>query len=113
MTQGARCILSSLSKRKFGCVRYLSQYVNLTLGEELQQHVTEAQDALNTLQARLYVIKSSELRTYFSVKAELDMCLNEISDDIHSVGSSVLNHRQLVAIADRTDCEVGCDLRNV
>ena len=104
-------MLSSLARRKFGCVRSLSQYVNLTLGEELQQHMTEAQDALNMLQARLYVIKSFELRTYFSVKAELDTCLDKISDDIHSVGSSVLNHHELAAIADRADCEVGCDLR--
>ena len=111
VTRGAYCMLSNLTKRKFGCERSLSQSLNLTLGENMQQHVTEAQAALNSLQDRLGVIKSYELRTYFSVQAGLDRCLDEISDDIHSVGSNELSHRELVAIADRTDCEVGCDLR--
>ena len=113
MTQRANCMLSNLTKRTFGSERALSRSLNLTLSKDMQQHVTENQAALNVLQDRLNVIRSHDLRTYFSVKAELDACLDKISDDIHSVGSSVLNHRQLVAIADRTDCEVGCDLRNV
>ena len=97
----------------YGYERPLSRSLNLTMDTSMQQHITETQAFLNSLQDRLGVIKSYDLRTYFSVQAELDRCLDKISDDIHSVGSNVLSHRELVAIADSTDCDVVCDIRRI
>ena len=109
----AYCLLSTLAKRMYGCERPLSRSLNLNMDASMQQHITESQALLNNLQARLDVIKSSDLRTYFSVQAELDRCLDKISDDIHSVGSNVLSHHELTTIADRIDCDVLCDMRHM
>ena len=113
VSRRAYCLLSNLAKRLHGYERPMSQSLKLTLGASMQQHTTEAQAFMNSLQDQLDMIKSYDLRTYFSVQAELDRCLDKISDDIHSVGSNVLSHRELVTIADRTDCDVGCDMRHV
>ena len=106
------CVMSNLQKQKSGDAKILSRLMNLSLDRVNQQKVSIAQEELNVLQDRLQVIRYGELFTFFRVRDKLVDYLDMLSDDIFMVASHNLNHAQLVAIADKSDCAIQFDLRD-
>ena len=91
----------------------LTRSINLHLDNQSQQRETTAQMDLNEIRDRLEKIRDSELRTFFSVRDELQADLESLSDDIFEVASNNLCNNKLFEIADRqAGCEVDFDLRN-
>ena len=91
----------------------LTRSINLHLDNQSQQRETTAQMDLNEIRDRLEKIRDSELRTFFSVRDELQADLESLSDDIFEVANNNLSNSKLFEIADRqTGCEVDFDLRN-
>ena len=106
------CVLSNLQERKFGDTRVLSRLMNMSLDKVNQQNITKTQEELNVIQDRLQEIRHGQLFTFFRVRDELAEALDVLHDHIFMVASHHLNHEQLLAIADRSDCFVKFDLRN-
>ena len=106
------CVLSNLQERKFGNPRVLSRERNMSLERVHQQNKTEAQQKMNDLQDEVQDIRQGKLFTFFRVRDQITEELDLVYDHIFMVDNPDLNHEQLLAIADRSACLVGFDLRN-
>ena len=106
------CVLSNLQERKFEDTRVLSRLMNMSLDKVNQQNIIKTQEELNVIQDKLQEICHGQLFTFFRVRDELAEALDVLHDHIFMVASHHLNHEQLVAITDRSDCYVQFDLRN-
>ena len=105
------CVLSNLQERKFGNPRVLSRERNMSLKRVHQQNKTEAQQKMNDLQDEVQDIRQGKLFTFFRVRDQITEELDLVYDHIFMVDNPDLNHEQLLAIADRSACLVGFDLR--
>ena len=107
-------MLTNLQHRSLTGVNMKLTYpINLHPDQPSQQREPAAQLFLNDLRNRLEEIRDCELRTFFSVRDELENDLDSISDDIFEVVNNYLPNSKLFEIADRqTGCEVDFDLRN-
>ena len=105
------CVLSNLQERKFGNPRVLSRERNMSLKRVHQQNKTEAQQKMNDLQDEVQDIRQGKLFTFFRVRDQITEELDLVYDHIFMVDNPHLNHEELLAIADRSACLVGFDLR--
>ena len=106
-----QCVLSNLQERKFGNPRVLSRERNMSLKRVHQQNKTEAQQKMNDLQDEVQDIRQGKLFTFFRVRDQITEELDLVYDHIFMVDNPHLNHEELLAIADRSACLVGFDLR--